>query len=304
MAQSAQDLSRLPVNGCDLFLLEKWDADSALSPDEQMRQIFARFLELPLPERQVYTQRVAARGVFSAGSLSPAEQDILALARPYNERNRGEVCLLRTYYGAGSDAVFDAVVQTCRAFGGVGPECVFSDAARYNYGEDWRRVFGLMPQLLECHDDYEAECAAEFARAQESDEEDEELGGWSRDDFTLAELFNHYHLASKVGVIYILDEETLGDDREDDDDEKDGSAGSYSQRELLVVWYDAQGKTVRWRRRDAVSISQEMAVINTAAIDDHPVRTEAEIGEDYDWDGPLGLSSMEEDEESASDADP
>ncbi len=32
---------------------ENWDADSALSPDEQMRHIFARFLELPLPARQV-----------------------------------------------------------------------------------------------------------------------------------------------------------------------------------------------------------------------------------------------------------
>lgn len=29
-----------------------------------------------------------------------------------------------------------------------------------------------------------------------------------------------------------------------------------------------------------------MAVINSASIDDHPIWTEVEIGEDYDWDGP------------------
>lgn len=249
---------------------------------------------------QVYTQQAVARRVFSAGGLPQADQDILAIARPYNERRLYEVRLLRTYYGAGSDEVFDAVVQTCQAYAGIGPESVFSDAARYNYGEDWWRVFGRMPQVLECHAGYEAERAAEFARAQEeSDEEDEELGGWSRDDFSLAELFNDYHLASKAGVIYVLDEETLGED-----DEEDGSAVSYGQRELLVVWYDAQGKMVRWRRRGAVDISQEMALINTASIDDHSVWTEAEIGEDYDWDGPLGPSSTEEGGESASDADP
>ena len=90
MAQSAPNLSHLPVSGCDLFLLvsaasidpffsasrhptwlthrrpqkEKWDADSTLSPDEQMRRIFARFLELPLDERQVCTDwfRPPSRG--------------------------------------------------------------------------------------------------------------------------------------------------------------------------------------------------------------------------------------------------
>ena len=43
-----------------------------------------------------------------------------------------------------------------------------------------------MPQLLECGAGYEEARAAEFAKAQEeSDSEDEELGGWSRDDLSL-----------------------------------------------------------------------------------------------------------------------
>jgi hypothetical protein len=111
-------------------------------------------------------------------------------------------------------------------------------------------------------------------------------------------LFNRYHLASRVGVIYVLDEETLGED-------EDGSeAVSYDDTKVLVVWYDAHGKTVRWRRRSAVELAQEMALINTASIDDHPVWTEAEIGEDYDWDGPLGPPWSEGGGESDSDADP
>ncbi len=230
--------------------------------------------------------------------LPQAEQDILALARPFNERNLGEILLLRTYYGHGSDDAFEAIVQTCRAYAGIGPECVFSDAARYDYGKDWQRVFGRMPQLLECGAGYEKERAAEFAKAmEESDPEDEELGGWSRDDLSLGELFNHYHLASRVGVIYVLDEGALGEDG-------DGSGVPYDDRGLHVVWYDAHGKTVRWRQRTAIDLSQEMALANTASIDDHPLWTEAKIGENYDWGGPLGPPSIEEGGESDSDADP
>jgi hypothetical protein len=243
------------------------------------------------------------RRVYSAGTLPQAEQDMLALARPGNERNLGASILLRTYYGPGSDDASAAIVQTCKAYAGIGPECVFDDAARYDYGEEWQRIFGRIPQLLEVEDGYEEERAAEFDKAQEdSDPKDEELGGctWSRDDLSLGELFNRYHLASRVGVIYILDEEALGEP-------EDGSDVPYDDdRELLVVWYDAHAKTVRWRRKNAVGLAQEMALIRTASIDDHPVWTEAEIGEDYDWDGPLGPQSTEEDGESDSEsgADP
>ena len=176
-------------------------------------------------------------------------------------------------------------MEICRAYAGIGPECVFSDATRYDYGEEWQRVFGRMPQLLECGAGYEEERAAEYAKAQEdSDPEDEELGGWSKDDLSLGELFNRYHLASRVGVIYVLDEQVLGED-------EDGSEVPDDDREMLVVWYDAHGKTVRWCQKSAVDLSQEMALINTASIDDHPVWTEANLGEDYDWDVPLGPPS-------------
>ena len=54
-------------------------------------------------------------------------------------------------------------------------------------------------------------------------------------------------------------------------------------RELLAVWYDPYGKTVRWRQDSVLELSQNMALVNSASIDDHTVWTEAEIGEDYDW---------------------
>lgn len=81
MDPNVQNLSKLPIRGCDLFLLvsreelltlklplsfgraanhhklypqEKWDINSPLPPDEQMTGIFDHFIKLPIAERQVH----------------------------------------------------------------------------------------------------------------------------------------------------------------------------------------------------------------------------------------------------------
>jgi hypothetical protein len=110
------------------------------------------------------------------------------------------------------------------------------------------------------------------------------------------DLYNYYHLASKVGIIYVLDKETLGEDQEGEDVSSD-------DRQLLAAWYDPDGKTVRYRRMTGEEVGQHSGVINSASIDDHPIWTLAEIGEDYDWDGPLGPPPIEEDRENESDED-
>lgn len=242
---------------------------------------------------QVYTQQVEDRRVLRSGSLSQAEQDILALARPYVERNFNEEYLfLRTYYSPGSDDAFEAVVRICNESGAPYHQRFLSDAARYSYGEDWQRLFSLMPQLLEPNPCYEEERAAAFAEAQEAEGYDPE----ALDELLLSERFNHYHLAPQVGVLYVMDEETLGED-------EDGLAVSHEDRKILTVWYDADGKTVRWRRDRVDYVADHMALLQTASIDDHTVWTEAEVGEDYDWDGPFGPRSTEEGGESDSDGE-
>ncbi len=76
-----------------------------------------------------------------------------------------------------------------------------------------------------------------------------------------------------MGVIYVLDEEALGEDT-------DGSEVPYDDIEVYVVWYDAHRKRVRWRQRAAIDLSQEIALLSTAPTDGHPLWTEAKIGED------------------------
>ncbi len=202
--------------------------------------------------------------------------------------------MLRTYYGPGSDDAFEAVVRICNESGEPYHQRFLSDAARYSYGEDWQRLFSLMPQLLEPNPryDYEEERAAAFAEAQEAEGYDPEALG----ELLLSDRFNHYHLASKVGILYVMDEETLCED-------EDGSAVSHEDREILTVWYDAYGKTVRWRRDRADYVGDHMALLQTASIEDHAVWMEAEVGEDYEWDGPFGPRSTEEGGESDSDGE-
>lgn len=108
--------------------------------------------------------------------------------------------------------------------GAPGFDYLFSDAARYDYGDASQLVFGRMPQLLEHAGpgDYEARRAITLTEGQEWDRGDKERveedgGEWPEDAMDLGVLYNYNHLASKVGIIYILDKETPGEDAEGKD---------------------------------------------------------------------------------------
>lgn len=142
-----------------------------------------------------------------------------------------------------------------------------------------------MPQLLEIARrsyDYEAARTEALQTCQEFEREDraaveEEGGKWPEDATYLGDLYSMYHLAAKVRIIYVLDEKTLGFQEE----------GS-QERKLLAAWYDGTGKTVRWNRLSPREVYDTWGLIELGGFDDHPVWTKAEIGEEYDWDGPLG----------------
>ena len=244
--------------------------------------------------------QVRDRNVRISERLPQAHQDILAFARPYNERNAGDTVWLRTYYGPGTDDTLAAILEACKGslpldrMGAPSFDFLFSDASRYNYGGTWQQVFDRMPQLLEHTgpSDYHAQRATALTEAQNWESEDkatveEEGGEWPEDGMYLGDLYNYYHLASKVGILYILDEETFGNG-------KHGHDMNYGDRQLLAAWYDPDGKVVRWRRMGAGEVCTIAAVIDSASIDDHPIWTRAEVGEDYDWDGPLGPRSIED----------
>lgn len=250
--------------------------------------------------RQAYARQVRSRGCFRVDDLPQADQDVLALARPRNERNPGDSICLRTYYGPGSDDALAAILAIFNGdfpVGGMGlpgHDCLFSDV-RYAYGDAWQRIFGRMPQLLEyaSPDVYEAARADALQTCQGRERRDkerveEEGGEWPRDAMYIGDVYNYYHIASKIRLMYVLDEVTLSGEKRPED------------RRILAVWHDPDGRIVRSCRVSADEVDSETAVLNSGSISDMPTWMDAEIGDDYNWDGILGpppIESGEEDED-------
>ena len=239
--------------------------------------------------RQAYARQVCER------NLSPADQDVLALARPHNERNPGATILLRAYYGPGSDDALAAILATFHGFpefglGEEGRDCLFSDV-RYAYGNAWQRIFGRMPQLLEClRTDYEADRAAALQVGQDMEREDKEMiesegGEWPRDAAYIGDMYNQYHIAATCRLMYVLDEATLAGDKR------------VEERKLLAVWHDPDGRIVRSCRMSPDEVYTQTATLETVVRDDKSTWMDAEIGDDYNWGGILGPPPIEGEDE-------
>jgi hypothetical protein len=121
---------------------------------------------------------------------------------------------------------------------------LLNDASRYDFGDNWERVFMRMPQLLE---KWRVDAQVYRQRVQQAlmdvrrrDEEEWRSGGIPTTP--TSKLYEDYHWAMQVGSLFVVDERTLSSTVPD--------AGTG-----LVVWfddleerYDPLGKS-RLRRR-------------------------------------------------------
>jgi hypothetical protein len=195
---------------------------------------------------------------------------------------------LRTCYrdreGSGTDAAFAALIQSAQLPTVPGYRLVFDDSALYDYGPGgWQRIFTRMPQMLErsytpeTYDWKKKEALEEALEADAEEEAELEEEGYSRseDGTPWMERYSRLHYVTAIGTLYIIDEEAL-------------STQPPKKGRLLVVWYDDCGRVVRWNRQTAAEASDTMGLIESGYVNEHPVWTQAEPGEDYDWDAPLG----------------
>ncbi|KAK0717316.1 hypothetical protein B0T26DRAFT_675641 [Lasiosphaeria miniovina] len=206
--QNQPSLGALKVRECDLFLLEQWNADAAVPPDQQMTEIFDRFLQLSVAERHVGPPLISG----GAGSrplvgqqFATGRQEILAHARPFKERNVRGAIWLRTYYGPGSDsAMANFLSGVIDGPSEVDDALLYSDPVLYNFVPDWDRIFRRIPQLLDVPhgDTYEAGRQEELRKGrswQRSEKRDIEAGGgeWPEDATYLGVLSNSITLRVK-----------------------------------------------------------------------------------------------------------
>jgi len=85
--------------------------------------------------------------------------------------------------------------------------------------------------------------------------------------------------------MYVLDEATLAGNK------------AAAERQLLAVWHDPDGRVVRSCRMSPVEVDENTAVLNSGSIDDFPTWMDAEIGDDYNWDGVRGPPPIEDEDE-------
>lgn len=244
---------------------------------------------LVLTQRQPYVDQLQQRRIISAADLSEQDRETLArLRQPPAERvlTPGGGIWLRTCYQAGSNAAFAALVQSADLPElPPGFQIIFDDASLYDFGPDgWQRIFTRMPQMLEREfftaQDYERKKQQALEAAMDAEAEDRkqaEEDGYDPDEDATPwqDLYEGYHWAVAIGNLYIIDEKALA------------SAGPDAGK-LLVAWFDDCGRVVRSARQTAAEASDTMGLIESGYVRDHAVWTNADPGEEYEWDAPLG----------------
>lgn len=236
---------------------------------------------------KVYTQRANDQGLTRPTDLPQAEQDLFSRLRMPDERQIVDMFWLRTCYDPGTDAAFEAFM---RARPDDTELYIFQDPNRYNYGSGngWRRIFTRLPQILDPYrcspDDYEVRKQKAREGCIDAERQDiqevEDQGGNPEEDGTYwAELYSDYHYQAKVGMVLVVDEETLHAATEDAKSAK-----------VLAIWFDEMGCVIRHTRMTAQETwnVEGLEMTMGGALREHGEWKYAELGEDYDWDGPLG----------------
>jgi hypothetical protein len=225
-------------------------------------------------------------------ALPSADQALLASVRPFHEREVSQHIWLRTCYrdrdGNSTDAAHEALlegsyIQENMHNHGDGT-LILDDATLYDYGPGgWQRIFNRIPELIhdpydpESYDRRKAEALEEALESEAAEDEELEEGGYtkSEDGMHWSDHYEYLQYLSARGAIWIADEEAL-------------CVQPPKKRKLLIAWFDECGRVVRWNRMRSRHIFDIIGLFFERCDNEDSVWKNAEVGEDYDWDGVCG----------------
>ncbi|KAF7168429.1 hypothetical protein CNMCM5623_001482 [Aspergillus felis] len=150
------DYGRLPF---DLFVLERWDHDTAENSQEQWERLVWEWQKLTLIERWPYQRR--AQSECSPPEISKEIKHVLATRQTVHERNFSLVSSdgwqtfwLRTCYDPDLASKYEEMKQSSGVPGsGVPEDKILDDPARYNFDDgsedSWRRVLVRVPGITD-----------------------------------------------------------------------------------------------------------------------------------------------------------
>jgi len=192
------------------------------------------------------------------------------LASPYSFQPDGFHCWgivwLRTCYGEGTDEAHQRLLSGLNLDLALEmEENILDDAALYDWGDDWRRIFEVIPErsFEEVLDDGDARAAREEHEAW-IQEAQRELDIDEVDDIdALKEGTMKFHFRAVCRYLFVSDRVAL------------------DLGEVLVVFYDYCGRTVRQSRVRPECCGEIAGAWFDGFIDEMEVFTEADIGSDY-----------------------
>jgi hypothetical protein len=211
--------------------------------------------------------------------LAPLRTDFQRqLASPFsfmpNDGHCWGVIWLRTCYDEGTDEAHQKLLNVLNEELALElEENILDDAALYGYGDDWRRIFEVVPErLLEesLRDNHNSQTASEERQAPMR----EMLRNLDIDEVTTANAWEieivRLHLQAARNYLYVSDKVAL------------------DTGEVLVVFFDDCGRTVR-QSCVQPEFGQEVAgAWFDGCIDEYDAFTEADIGPDYLTGGSCG----------------
>lgn len=206
-------------------------------------------------------------------AFSASDKQLLFSLRHMRDlREPGEMPILRTCYGPGTDEAFRDLVEEAELDGPV-----WDDAGSFDFGpEGWQQFFLHIPQLLEMSSEYARSwleerhnCLRDARQAQinGSDENTEDVADEDEEDEDEEEhawQWNDFHRAAQVGALFVVDREALDTER------------------ILVVWYDDLGRVVRQSRQEPYECSSIVGLMLMDKVWEHTYWVEAEFGTDYE----------------------
>ncbi|EED15557.1 hypothetical protein TSTA_049950 [Talaromyces stipitatus ATCC 10500] len=220
------------IHAADLYFLDQWKNDRAISDDAQRSAIFSKWLELGSRGRMPYVERLKEM-CLNKYDITEDEKNLLARIRSASDRQGVSYTrLVRTFYGEGSEGNLAKLIFEAEYDG-----TVFDDAALYDAGsndglQSLHNILTHIPQIVE----QTPEFAAWYNERKRKARDEAIEVGVDKLDYALS----IFHLAAKWSHVLIYDKEA-----------NDGPGN------VLLVYIDDRGCVLRYSWLDGAEDLQD-----------------------------------------------
>ncbi|KAM0717801.1 hypothetical protein Q7P37_006133 [Cladosporium fusiforme] len=268
------------------YVLAQWASLASHDLDKRRRQLAQQFTAIGYSGRFLHATLSASQSDSELpprsdweGILAPLRTDFQRqLASPYSFQTMGNHCWgviwLRTCYDEGTDEAHQNLLNELNQELALEvDENILDDAALYNYGDDWRRIFEVIPERL-------FEETLDDANAMPTPEEHEARIREARRNLDIDEVADidafkqataRLHSEAVCKYLFVSDKVALDTGK------------------VLIVFYDDCGRTVRQSRVQPEDCEQIAGAWFDISIDEMDEFVEGDIGPEYLPRGSCGL---------------